>query len=430
MKIIEKKISRISLYKDNPRHEKKENEKDVIEYLVEEEDIYNLARDIHKHGLNPLELFAIFPSENNANSFYAAEGNRRICALKLMLDPAKAPVKYKNRFEKLSKSWEPITSIQCVLFNNFDETRIWLERIHGDEKGGIGRKKWNADQKARFFPENKNKVALLLLDYLQDEGFITKDERENILTTITRFIDNEKFREALGVDTNDDQTEILISDKELFVLRFKKFIDDINKKNKFENAEIGSRFNKDKIGDYAKSLTSIISPKKVAATPKSIPLSGSISPTKKPKIKPRAPKSPLKPKHISAHNDIEKNLEILDNYKLQNLYYSICKIDLEDHTPLLYVGAWCFLEVLTVQDGNNGNDFQSYLKNDRLAKLGVAKDEMVSIRSALERISSGGNTTKHKAVAANFNSEQLYNDFEALSPMINNLILSAISKKT
>jgi hypothetical protein len=54
-------VSRIFLGLSNPRHEPCDAEAKVIARLCEKEDVYPLARDIVKHGLSPLERFALVP---------------------------------------------------------------------------------------------------------------------------------------------------------------------------------------------------------------------------------------------------------------------------------------------------------------------------------------------------------------------------------
>ena len=78
-------------------------EAEVIEYLCRHEQVYSLARDIAKIGINPLEIFAVTPADKKSGrnqSFIVAEGNRRMCALKLLADPDLAPAKYRKDFTK------------------------------------------------------------------------------------------------------------------------------------------------------------------------------------------------------------------------------------------------------------------------------------------------------------------------------------------
>ena len=52
-----------------------------------------------------------------------------------------------------------------MVFPDRDSVRMWLGRIHEGEQGGIGRKKWNADQTARYSGYSNNKTALAVLYY-------------------------------------------------------------------------------------------------------------------------------------------------------------------------------------------------------------------------------------------------------------------------
>ena len=49
-------VSRIFLLLSNPRHEEVENEPQAIARLCAKENVYSLARDIAKLGLNPLGM--------------------------------------------------------------------------------------------------------------------------------------------------------------------------------------------------------------------------------------------------------------------------------------------------------------------------------------------------------------------------------------
>lgn len=53
--------------------------------------VLGLAKHIAKHGLNPMERIALIPHPNLPKLFIALEGNRRVCALKLLRDPMRGP---------------------------------------------------------------------------------------------------------------------------------------------------------------------------------------------------------------------------------------------------------------------------------------------------------------------------------------------------
>ena len=102
-------IGRIFLDLENSRHEPYENEAEVIDYLCRYENVFPLAKDIVQHGGNPLELLAVIPDDAGDSakggkpSYIVAEGNRRLCALKLLDDPERAPPKLRKPLEDLGR---------------------------------------------------------------------------------------------------------------------------------------------------------------------------------------------------------------------------------------------------------------------------------------------------------------------------------------
>jgi hypothetical protein len=99
-------VDRIFLDLANPRHKPYKTESEVIEYLCREEYVFALAKDIVKIGLNPLELFALIPLDKEKGSrrtFMVAEGNRRMCAIKLLHDPDLAPAKLRKDYAKMAQ---------------------------------------------------------------------------------------------------------------------------------------------------------------------------------------------------------------------------------------------------------------------------------------------------------------------------------------
>ena len=187
-------INRICLDLKNPRHERYGREEEAIKYLCQSEKTLALARDIVDNGLNPLELFAVVPEGDEL--YFAAEGNRRLCALKLLLDPQRAPGRQKREYRKLAERWSnPITEVSAAVFDERKDVRLWLERIHGGEDQGRGRLAWNPEQKTRFTGAEKNALAQQLLDAAESEGFISSDERKRKLSTVQRYSSNRVMRD-------------------------------------------------------------------------------------------------------------------------------------------------------------------------------------------------------------------------------------------
>lgn len=408
-------VSRIFLSLHNPRHEPVQAEVRAIEKLCAKENVYPLARDIVKHGLNPLERFALIPLPATGQiktplNYFCAEGNRRMCSLKLLNDPQLAPATLRKMFEKLASDWAPISSVPAVIFKNDDEVRVWLDRIHNGPQGGIGRKDWNSEQKTRFYGGNKNRLAQLVLDYAEKEKMISTQEREGKLTTCQRFVEKDAFQDVLGLDASDPDELGRTRPKQEFDVILKKFMRDL-----VESKDVTSRMNKPEIRKYGIPLLAL--PGVTVERIQSEPLS-TVQAKTGTKVQSPSPKKPPKVKFVRDSPDIENALEALGNHKLMSLYHSLCTIEIENHTPLLSVGAWSFFETLTSCAGRGENtSFDSYLSKTKIVSYGI-KGETTSYAAALRRVREFGNSTKHHSTAASFNGAQLNNDMITLEAII------------
>ncbi|MBR0666959.1 hypothetical protein GXW71_21545 [Roseomonas hellenica] len=416
---------------DNPRHAEYDSEAKAIEYLCKKESIVALARDIVKNGLNPLDRIGLVPIEQKAargtaRNYRVEEGNRRVCALKLLLDPELAPAELRKTFEKLSQDWSPIKTVNAVVFQNSDEVRIWLDRIHAGEMNGIGRRRWDAEQKARFDGDNKNKFAQALLDYAESAGMLTAEQRHGKITTVQRFLNNDTFRETLGIQASPDEL-LRTRPKPDFDIMLRRYIADLTSEKPVSERAVSSRMNKTEIIEYARPLSDLggVTATRISAEP----LAVENSQKKERKAKDPKPRRPQKRTHVAFDNDIYKALQGYGNYKLEKLYHSICTIDLDDHTLLISVGAWSFFETLTACAGrSNTISFDAFLSKGKLSQLGISDTK--SPLAALRRINEHGNSTKHHHLAASFNGEQLINDMEVLREVILACIAEAVKGAT
>lgn len=203
-------INRIYLDNNNPRHDPIESEPDIIKHLIAKEDVKALARHIAEMGTtSPLDRMGVIPHEKVNGAYITAEGNRRLCALKLLADPDKAVIEAdKKYFRQLRKQMGgAFTEIEAVVFDNDAHARPWVELRHEGVQGGVGTKPWDSGQKARHSAKgsgtNPNIQADSLVRYAVSRGLITEEQREQLsITTLTRFLSNPVFRETLGLVDN------------------------------------------------------------------------------------------------------------------------------------------------------------------------------------------------------------------------------------
>ena len=392
----------------------------MIVHLCEKEKIVlPLAEDIAKNGLNPMDLSAVIKRDDG--SFFCAEGNRRICALKLLTNPKLAPPNFQDAFIKAAEDWRPIKNLNVVEFKDRDEAQPWISRIHAGPDSGRGRLPWNSEQKTRWSLKQKGQnnilderqFALAVLDYAEEHGYILKKDRDGRLSTVKNQLSNRLLRKVIGLEERNVDSLKNLSGVNL--IAFKRFIADVAKR------DIDSWRKKKETEIYANNL---INSKgvtgKIESNTGTISAGGAVikSPPKPPP--PPKPTEPLKPEVIPLNTELLAALKEIPSYKLENIYFSLCKVSLKEHTPLLYVGSWMFIETLTALCGRHYNtDFHSYLSVQKMTSLSLgAKNETKAISEAVKRISEAGNTTKHNKTSAAFNGEQLANDFEVMKSLL------------
>lgn len=95
----------ISLDRDNPRInvDPSDKESDIIRKLIQFEEVQDLARKIAQSGLLPGERIIVAQEEGQ---WVALEGNRRVCACKLLLSPQLVPAEFRRTFPKLTTASE------------------------------------------------------------------------------------------------------------------------------------------------------------------------------------------------------------------------------------------------------------------------------------------------------------------------------------
>jgi hypothetical protein len=420
-------VDRIFLYEENPRHEPIETEPEIIAYLTNDEQVYNLARSISEIGPNPLELLGIvqIPGSGAAatkKSYQAWEGNRRLCAIKLLNDPDLAPPHLRKDFERIAKEAEfplPIKKINCVVFDDHDDLKIWMGIIHNGAQAGVGRLDWDAQQKARHFGSSRNRVALAVLDTAEAMGLITKDEREGKLTTAQRFLGRSVVREAIGLDASNPDDVTYNRPLDDFQKQLTIFINDLR-----EGTRVTSRHNQAQIDAYGRKLARNADITNERIEPQTLKAAAKAKVKRK-----KAAKQPRRLIHLEYEKELATALEAIRSSKLESLYYSICEVRIQ-HAPLLTIGLWAFIESLTALAGKKDNvDFVAFCSNERMATCGFNKTKAGPIRQALTRIQSNGNATKHHEIAASFDGQQLANDLATITPLLIKIAESTAPKK-
>jgi hypothetical protein len=405
------------LNRENPRHEPKKNQQEILEYLLSDEEVYNLARHISANGVNPLEVIAVFPDDEG--NLVVAEGNRRLCALQLLNDPKKAPLEHRSRFEALAKNAHFPESVMIARFDEYEDARPWLKIIHDGEQDGIGRRRWRPEQKARFTETTStSNLAVKLLDYAIAGSLIAKEEKDTIrLTTMTRYLQNPRVRKAMGIATTSTNPNVQIElSGEQFAPVVAQFMEDAR------TGVLHSRSTSEDWHTYAESLEKRFktNENRGPATPIDAPPASAKAPrlskTKKLVLRRGSENK------IDSSDKIVKALNDLGSAKLSSIYGSLTSLSLTDHPALLTAGAWMLLESLTALHGRNpGNSFEGYI-HGRINSWGLGREAKKEIGLSVKYIADHGNAEKHSALFTSLDARNLKTHFQVLDNNIARLI--------
>jgi hypothetical protein len=413
------------LNRDNPRHVHKENQEDVIEYLLADEEVYNLARHISQHGINPLEVVAVFPDEDG--NLIVAEGNRRVCAAQLLTDPQKAPEPSRARFKALAAKPRDVSQINTAEFSDYATAQPWLQVLHDGEQDGVGRRRWKPEQKARATSnKSTDALAVALLDYAEQRGIISAEMRQDFqVSTATRYLANPSVRSAMGLASAATSDKVVIAtDSERFGKILTDFFDGITSK-KLHSRSV----TKDWLA-YAAELETAYGAASAPTPPLEVGGPEPAAPGTRPSPRPtRAKIVTPETRYIARSNPLVQSLNELGSFKLSSLYNSLTSIRLDEHPALLTTGAWVFIETLTALHGRTSNsDFVSYLSG-KFGSWGIAKDKGKECKLSLEYVSKHGNAQKHSAIFTAVDARNLNNHFKILEDVFLHLAKDCLAVK-
>ncbi|WP_396587703.1 hypothetical protein [Bermanella sp. R86510] len=243
----------------NPRHDPVETQEEQIAALVKDDQVKSLASDIAVNGLSPIEKPIVMYDENS-EKYIVLEGNRRVCSLILLHNPMLAPISIRPVLTQINKDKVP-DSIECALAKSREEARVWIDRRHSGLSGGIGLKSWNSIQKTRasdiFEKPNDNSLSLALFEYAKKYLRLDCSEKKASLTTASRYLGNNKFRNTMGIRSRRPNKRVRIACSHLeFESILYRFLSDLIDNDQSKEFGVHSRTKKLDIENYANHLIS------------------------------------------------------------------------------------------------------------------------------------------------------------------------------
>jgi hypothetical protein len=154
--------------------------------------IEKLAEHISEYGLDPTELQLVY--KDSDNSYVVIEGNRRLTALRLLINPGLCPIenlipnfnKYHKRMDLSS-----IDIIECGVVKDRNEGLVWIDIKHTGENGGIGRVQWDGNIRDEFRARGgEESIGRQLRNLIKKSNLFDSDTVEAVnninVTSLTR----------------------------------------------------------------------------------------------------------------------------------------------------------------------------------------------------------------------------------------------------
>lgn len=250
-----KDLAVTSLFLDplNPRiPEADENlsQRKLIEFLLEHDKVYELAKEIVDKGYFPTEALIGVQIDDKK---YIVEGNRRLAALKLLINPDGAPAAYKKKFIALSDRADlsVIKKVKVVLAPSREAAAPMILAKHT----GLQVRGWSRIMQAKFYKQllddgitvrqlaSQYSITLSeIKSFLQlhtmysiacalplpaDVRQQVLDSREFPASTLERIFVHPKVQKYLGIEFNEDNKFIGKVHPEEFAKGYGKIVTDI-----------------------------------------------------------------------------------------------------------------------------------------------------------------------------------------------------------
>lgn len=333
-------ITQLLLNQRNPRFDVQKGQREAIKVMLQDQGdkLFRLSNDIVERGTNPSDLTMVKPSKKAKNMYEVLEGNRRISAIKILIEPELAKLTgnkaLSKRYKELSKTFRknPIDKLNCVIFKDDDRADHWVELKHTGENQGVGTVGWDGSAKARFRERRgKPNPALQVLDFMKDNAKLDRKTQESLdnfnvsVTNLNRLLGDLYVRDFLGLEIKDNIVHSELSPKET-IKGLTKIIKDLaNKKIK-----VGDIYYKGDREKYVEGFSKRFVPNHSNRSDKKWPLHSPIESTDTPK----KPKKRSKPLSIKRKRIIPSTctLRISDN-RINSIYHELKMKLIVDELP-------------------------------------------------------------------------------------------------
>ena len=332
--------------------------------------LHALAEDIIINGLDPSNLPLVMPLPGSEGRYVVLEGNRRLAAIRALENPesiadATSPSNLR-KIRRLSKDYQsnPTELITCVVVNDRDQARHWIELRHTGENAGAGTVPWGSDESARFRARTGlSEPHSQALAFLHRRGDLTPELRSKVpATNFKRLLGTPAIRTKLGVEVKKG-TLFLLADEAKISKAFMHIVNDLASGNT-KVRQIYTRIQRE---EYADKLPPSIVVKPTVKSGDGVPAaSGRQVPTVK--AKNATPKK--RPRLIPRDCVLS-----IPSSRIKNIESELRRLNLENYTNAIAVLFRVFIE-LSVDSYITTHTLPSVSEDSGLQKkmAAVAKD--------------------------------------------------------
>lgn len=200
---------------ENSRHQPLDSQAEVIAWFLSKTDkniekTKELAKSICEDGgLSPIDGILVIPA--GKNKYTVIEGNRRICALKLLNRPPLAGA-HEDFFRNLNKTHKAAipSTVTAVVVPDRDTGWWMIERRHEPDQGGAGLIRWDTYQAARAKQRRdghagRYESSMAMMQYFARENLLGPKTQELLegdafnITTLARLLNSRSFQKGMGI---------------------------------------------------------------------------------------------------------------------------------------------------------------------------------------------------------------------------------------
>ena len=195
----------------------------------------NLSKDIIEDGLNPFEM-PIVCFDDDLKKHIVYDGNRRLTCIKLMTqyqDNATILEQIPSVSEIYKMTYDVSDGIQCVVYDEPDDAKHFLNKIHQDLNEGIGRKQWDyyAKMKANSANGNKSK-AYAIIELVRNNPNVDPELSKEMTTKkwtskLERVVGFAKFKEIYNISFGKNGNIVYLDTEVQVLLMMSKLIYDL-----------------------------------------------------------------------------------------------------------------------------------------------------------------------------------------------------------